>query len=492
LVTGATGYIGGRLVPRLLELDHEVRCLSRDPDKLADVPWVDSVEIARGDVLDPDSLSPALEGIDVVYYLVHSLASQDFAERDRRAATCLGEAARDAGVQRIVYLGGLVPEGATSEHLGSRAEVGDILLRSGVPTVVLQAGVIIGSGSVSFEMVRYLTENLPVMVTPKWVRNRIQPIAVRDVLHYLTGALDIAPAVNRAFDIGGPQVLTYAEMMQRYAAVAGLPRRRIFGVPVLTPRLSSYWINLVTPVPKAVAAPLIESLAHEVVCREHDIDEHVPPPAGGTTGYDQAVRLALQRLKDAQVDTRWSTAEVARAPAEPLPSDPQWSGGSVYLDLRARRTGTDPHALWRVIEGIGGERGWYSFPLAWSARGYVDRLIGGVGHRRGRRDPDRLRSGEALDWWRVERLERGRLLLLRAEMRLPGRAWLELRVEPEESGRGAIYCQRAVFVPRGLAGHAYWWAISPFHSAVFGGMARNIVRAARRGNLLAPVNSVTW
>jgi uncharacterized protein YbjT (DUF2867 family) len=477
-VTGATGYIGGRLAPRLLADGFAVRCLVRTPDKLRETPWVGDAEIVVGDVTDEERVRAAVRGADVVYYLVHSLSQGGFAATDRHAALLVAQAAREAGVRRIVYLGGLHPEGPLSEHLASRAEVGEIFLRSGVPTAVLQAAVILGSGSASFEMLRYLTERLPVMVTPRWVHNRVQPIAVRDVLRYLIGAARMPPQVNRTFDIGGPDVLSYLQMMQRYAAVAGLPRRRIVGVPVLSPKLSSYWVNLVTPVPKGVAGPLIESLVHEVICREHDIAEYVPDPPQGLLGYERAVQLALAKLRDADVETRWSGASLPDvAPSDPMPGDPQWSGGSIYSDVREQRCRATPQRLWRVVEGIGGEHGWYSFPLAWAVRGWLDRLSGGVGLRRGRRDPHDLRPGEALDWWRVERIEEGRLLRLRAEMKVPGKAWLEMSVEPGPDG-GSTYRQRAVFVPHGLAGHAYWWAVSPFHAVVFGGMVRNITSTA--------------
>jgi uncharacterized protein YbjT (DUF2867 family) len=478
LVTGATGYLGGRLVPRLLAEGHSVRCLVREPGKLRDVPWADQVEVVRGDVLDPESLEPAMADVDVVHYLVHSLSTADFAGADRKAAHNTAGAAERAGVRRIVYLGGLHPEGVElSPHLASRAEVGEVFLRSSVPAVVLQAAVIIGSGSASFEMLRYLTERLPVMVTPRWVHNEIQPIAVRDVLRYLVGCADLPPEVNRTFDIGGPDVLTYLDMMLRYARVAGLRKRLVVPVPVLTPKLSSHWVNLVTPVPRAIAAPLIESLVHEVICHEHDVEGYVPDPPEGLTGYDRAVELALAKIRDADVETRWSGASPPGSPSDPLPTDPDWSGGSVYVDVREEDTRAAPDRLWQVVEGIGGEHGWYSFPLAWAVRGWADRLVGGVGLRRGRRDPRRLHVGEALDWWRVEEIERGRLLRLRAEMKVPGLAWLELRVAPGDQG-GSTYRQRAVFVPRGLAGHAYWWAVWPFHGLVFGGMVRNIARAA--------------
>lgn len=494
LITGGTGYIGGRLVSRLADAAREnpgggpqLRCLVRNPDKLRDVPWARDTEIVRGDLLDPDSVRAACADVDVLYFLVHSLSDPDFAATDRRAALITAQAAREAGVRRIVYLGGLHPDGALSDHLASRAEVGEILLRSGVPTVVLQAAVILGSGSASFEMLRYLTERLPVMLTPRWVRNRIQPIAVRDVLRYLIAAAELPAGLNRTFDIGGPEVLTYLEMMQRYAAVAGLPRRRVVPVPVLTPRLSAHWVNVVTPVPKGIAGPLIDSLVHEVVCSERDILEHIPDPPEGRLGYDDAVRLALARIVDGEVETRWSGAATANAPSDPLPTDPQWSGGSVYLDERDQHSAADPDRLWAVVKGIGGERGWYSFPLAWSVRGWMDRMAGGVGLRRGRRDPDQLHTGDALDWWRVERLDEdgacnghgaARLLRLRAEMKVPGRAWLEMTVARD--GDGSRYAQRAVFIPHGLTGHLYWWSVAPFHGIVFGGMVRNITRTAER------------
>jgi uncharacterized protein YbjT (DUF2867 family) len=484
LVTGATGYIGGRLVPVLLGQGYRVRCLVRTPGKLLDQPWSGQVEVVRGDVTDAECVGRAMEGVDVAYYLVHALGTgRSFEETDRGAALVFGAQARACGVARIVYLGGLtpagVPERSLSPHLRSRAEVGRILLDSGVPTAVLRAAVIIGSGSASFEILRYLTERLPLMVTPSWVRTRIQPIAVRDVLRLLSGAARLPADVNRTFDVGGPEVLTYVEMMRRYAAVAGLPRRVILPLPVLTPGLSSHWIGLVTPVPPGIARPLTESLRHEVVCREHDITAYVPNPPGHPLGFDVAVGLALQRVRDAQVATRWSSAAAPGAPSDPLPTDPDWAGGSLYTDRREQVVDARPEALWRVIEGIGGENGWYSLPPAWAVRGWLDRLVGGVGLRRGRRDAVHLRVGDSLDFWRVEAIEPGRLLRLRAEMRLPGLAWLEMRTGTDEDGR-TRYRQRALFHPHGLLGHVYWWTVAPFHAAVFGGMARNIARAAAR------------
>lgn len=478
VVFGATGYIGGRLVPELVQAGHQVRVVARTPAKLAEVPWRDRVEVVRGDVTTVEDVQAAVDGQQVVYYLVHSLARHDFTDIDQHAARTVADAARAAGVQRIVYLGGIVPnEVPLSRHIASRAEVGSIFRESGVPTAELRAAVIIGSGSASFEMLRYLSERLPAMVTPRWVHNRIQPIAVRDVLYYLVHSAQLPAEVDRAFDIGGPDVLTYLTMMRKYATVAGLPRRLVLPVPALTPWLSAQWVNVVTPVPRALAIPLIESLVHEMVCHENDIAAYIPDPAGGRTDYERAVELALARIRNAEVPTRWSDADIAGAPSDPLPSDPEWSGGSLYEDVREQRTDADPDTLWTVIESIGGENGWYSFPLAWSLRGWIDRLSGGVGLRRGRKNPHRLHTGEALDWWRVELIDRPHLLRLRAEMQVPGLAWLELGVEPEPDG-GSHYHQRAIFQPRGLAGHLYWKAITPFHNIVFGGMVRNIIGAA--------------
>jgi len=479
LVTGATGYLGGRLVPELLAAGSRVRVLVRDPAKVRDRSWAAEVEVARGDMGDEATLAQALSGVDVAYYLVHSLGTgPGFETTDRSHALCFAKVAREQRVGRIVYLGGLLPRDEDlSPHLRSRAEVGFILLASGVPTAVLQAAVILGSGSASFEMLRHLTERLPVMVTPRWVDSRIQPIAVRDVLRYLVGAADLPAEVNRSFDIGGPDVLTYAEMMHRFAVVAGLPRRRILKTPVLSPSLSSHWVGVVTPVPNSIARPLVESLRNTVVCREHDIAAYVPDPPEGLVGFDDAVRLALARIQEMAVPTAWTSATMPGAPSDPLPSDPTWAGGDLYTDERERVVDASPGALWRVVEGIGGQRGWYSFPLAWRARGVLDRLSGGPGLRRGRRDPDDVHVGDALDFWRVEAVEEGRLLRLRAEMRLPGLAWLELHVGRDRAGR-TVFRQKATFYPHGLAGRVYWWSVWPFHGVIFGEMQRNIARAA--------------
>ncbi|MBF6215222.1 SDR family oxidoreductase [Nocardia puris] len=478
VVFGASGYIGGRLVPELLRAGHQVRVVARNPDKLADSPWGDRVEIVRGDVTRDADVARAVEGGEVLYYLVHALDRADFGQIDRDAAARVAAAAARAQVSRLIYLGGIAPAGQPlSRHLASRAEVGEVFLAGPVPALVLRAGIVIGSGSASFEMLRYLTERLPVMVTPRWVRNRVQPIAVRDVLYYLVRSADVAADRRGAFDIGGPDIVTYEQMMRTYAEVAGLPRRVIIPVPLLTPWLSGQWVNLVTPVPRALAVPLMESLINDVVCGEETISRIIPGPAAGPIPVRTAIELALTRIRDLDVPTRWSDAGPAYAPSDPLPSDPEWSGGSLYRDVREQPTRAAPETLWSVIESVGGEHGWYSFPLAWAVRGWLDRLVGGVGLRRGRRHPHRLRRGEALDWWRVETLERPHVLRLRAEMRLPGRAWLELSATPAPGG-GSVYRQTALFEPRGLAGHLYWLAVTPFHAVVFGGMVRNITAKA--------------
>ncbi len=486
LVTGATGYIGGRLIPQLLDRGHQVRVLVRHPERLSERSWVDRVEVVGGDAADASALADAMAGIDGAYYLMHSLSTgRGFEEQERHMARVFGQEAERAGVRRIVYLGGMVPdvpERKLSAHLRSRAEVGRILRSSGVPTIELRAGVIIGSGSASFEMLRYLTERLPVMITPRWVKTRTQPIAVRDVLHYLVGAMEAPGEVNRSFDIGGPDVTTYAGMMHGFASVAGLPRRVLFPVNVLSPGLSAHWVGLVTPVPNSIARPLVDSLKVEVVARDHDIAEVVPDPPEGLLPFREAVRLAIKRVQDADVATRWSSASVAGAPSDPLPEDPSWAGGTLYTDVREQVVAADITRVWDVVEGIGGEHGWYSANWMWRIRGIMDRAVGGVGLRRGRRDPNRTRVGDALDFWRVEAHQPPVLLRLRAEMKVPGLAWIEWRLDARGPETTHLR-QRAVFYPHGLAGHAYWWAVAPFHAFVFPPMIRGMARQAESSHI---------
>jgi uncharacterized protein YbjT (DUF2867 family) len=474
LVTGSTGYIGGRLVPELLALGYRVSVLARNAQRLKDYPWIRDVTVVEGDAQNNVDLSNALSGIDVAYYMLHALLEKDnFESIEHDLAEKFGRAAKAAGVRRIVYLGGMITENnELSPHMSSRKQTGEILRASGVPTIELRAGVVIGSGSASFEMLRYLTERLPIMTVPKWVQSKIQPIAIRDVLRYLVGAAAIDENINDHFDIGGPDVFSYEEMMQQYAQAAGFGRRIIIPIPVLTPRLSSGWVGLVTPVPYTLAKRLVASLKNDVVAQDRRIDELVPLPAGGLTSFQQAVRYALAKIKDHRVETRWSSASTPGTASEPLPTDPDWAGGSIYRDIRKMKTTDSVETVWRRVERIGGVNGYSTATWAWELRGLIDRIFGGVGLRRGRRDPEKLQVGEALDFWRVEELERPQHLRLRAEMKMPGLAWLEWIVIPGEGETTVV--QRAIYVPRGIFGHAYWWIVWPMHGLVFPSMLKNV------------------
>jgi uncharacterized protein YbjT (DUF2867 family) len=440
LVTGATGYIGARLVPRLLAQGHHVRALARIPCKLADVPWRERVEVASGDLGDVDSLIAAFHGIDVVYYLVHSMGtSRDFAAEEARAVRNVVTAARHTGVRRVVYLSGLHPEGRRlSEHLESRAAVGAALIDSGIETVVLQAGVVIGAGSASFELVRHLTDRLPVMTTPKWVHNRIQPIAVRDVLHYLCAAATAPVPSSRTWDIGGPDVLEYGDMMRGYAEIAGLGRRHLIVLPFLTPAVASLWVGTVTPIPPALARPLIESLECDAVMRNADIDSIIEPPPGGLTGYRRAVELALNRATRAPGPATWDS--LRSDPAELLPCDPDWAGEKIYTDVRTAHTRAEPGGVWQAAEE--------------AARFGGRRLLKG---------------------WIVAEREPGSRLLLRAGSRWLGQRWLDIAVTPQDGG-ATRYTQRAMFVPTGLLGRLYWLMLRPFMAAALRALARDAVR----------------
>lgn len=478
LVTGASGYIGGRLVGELLDAGYRVRCLARTPAKLDSSAWRDEVEVVRGDI--ESDLAAAVDGVDAVYYLIHSIGeSPDWAEREAAGAANLRDAAAAAGVKRIVYLGGLGADDDTplSPHLRSRHNVGAVLADGPVPVTELRAAVIIGSGSASFEMLRYLVEVLPVMVTPKWVNTRCQPIAVADVLRYLVAVLGAPETAGRVLDIGGPDILTYREMMAVYAEEAGLRRRVVIPVPLLTPRLSSLWVGLVTPLPRSLARPLVSSLVNEVVARDDAILSFCP---GARIGYRESVRRALDRTQAREVTTRWSGAG-SPVVAGPLPTDPEWSGGSVLRDVREREADAEPSEVFDVVCGVGGERGWYAGEWLWEIRGGLDTLFGGPGMRRGRRDPDRLGIGDPVDFWRVSALVPDHLLRLRAEMRLPGSASLEWQIEPiEGDAHRSKVVQKATFVPRGLWGRAYWYAVAPFHQFVFPGLLDGLVAAAER------------
>jgi len=475
LVSGATGYVGGRLVPRLLAAGHRVRCLVRDPARLQGRDWLAHVEVAAGDVLRPASLEEALAGVDVAYYLIHSMAAgSGFHERDIVAARGFARAAADAGVGRIVYLGGLGdPEADISDHLRSRHDTGDALREAGVPVTEFRAAVVVGSGSISFEMIRYLTERLPVMICPKWVYTKVQPIGVDDLLRYLVGALDVPESADRAIEVGGSDVRTYEDMMLGYAQARGL-RRRLQPVPVLTPVLSSYWVHLVTPIPSTIARPLIEGLSSEVVVRD-DTARRLFPQIH-PVDYMTAVRAAVATLESGEVETSWADALVTSG-RDATPKVLTQQAG-VMIERRQAQVAADPADVFAVCLSIGGEHGYGYADWTWEVRGAIDRLVGGVGLRRGRRDPRDLRVGDALDFWRVEAVEPGRLLRLRAEMKLPGRAWLQFETLPQAGG--TLLVQTAYFAPKGLPGLLYWYSLYPVHGKIFSGMIAALAAAASR------------
>jgi uncharacterized protein YbjT (DUF2867 family) len=400
-------------------------------------------------------------------------------------ATNFAKASLEAGVKQIIYLGGINNDLKSSKHLNSRANTGRSLASTSVPVMEMRAGIIIGSGSASFEMLRHLTHRLPVMTTPKWVMNKTHPIAVRDVLWYLKSAAKLEKPVSDIFDIGGPEVLTYADMMQKFAKLSGLRKRLIIKVPVLTPNLSSLWIGFVTPVPTTLARPLVGSLISEVVADPaKSIDHLIPKPAEGLIDVSTAITLALSKVSSNAVSTRWSDATAPYAPWQKAQSDPDWAGEALYKDTKVRVTDASMENLWVAIEEIGGDNGWYGADFLWYARGVIDRMIGGVGLRRGRRDPIHLRVGDSLDFWRVESLIPGESLKLYAEMILPGKAWLEFRIKKLPNGQSEV-TQEASYSPRGLGGQLYWFAVLPLHTFVFPTMIRNLIRSANRKDYAA-------
>jgi uncharacterized protein YbjT (DUF2867 family) len=473
LLTGATGYVGGRLLPLLVADGWRVRCLARRPDHLSPrVP--DGVEVVQGDVLDSESLSAAMQGVDAAFYLVHSMgATDDFEEQDRLAAENFASAARAAGVQRIIYLGGLgEDEPDLSAHLRSRHEVGERLRAHDVPVIEFRASIIIGSGSLSFEMIRALVERLPVMVTPRWVRVTAQPIAIDDVLAYLRAALSLEMDRSVVVEIGGPDRVSYGELMGEYARQRGL-RRWMFPVPLLTPRLSSLWLGLVTPLYARVGRKLVDSLRHPTVVHD-DSAQHLFPIE--PIGLREAIARAMRNEDSSFAQTRWSDALSAGTNAPR-----QWGGvrfGNRLVDSRTKHVAASPAKVFAAVERIGGTAGWHYGNWLWTLRGWLDLLMGGVGMRRGRRDPERLRGGDTLDCWRVESVQTGQRLRLAAEMKLPGRAWLEFEVQPD--GDGAQLRQTATFDPLGLWGLAYWYGVWPLHQLVFAGMLRGLAQAAEK------------
>jgi uncharacterized protein YbjT (DUF2867 family) len=478
LVLGSTGYVGGRLVPLLLERGHRVRAAGRSVEKIRARPWADNpgVEVVRADMHDPTSLTRAVDGCRAAFYLVHSMShpSRDFAAQERDAAYNMLTAANAAGLERIIYLGGLgedLDDHPLSKHLRSRAEVARILALGRARVTTLRAAQIIGSGSSSFELVRYLADRLPFMITPAWVRTRTQPIAIRNVLEYLAGCLENEATAGLTLDIGGPDVLSYAELFTLYADVAGIPRRHILPVPLLSPRLSSFWVSLITPVPMTLARSLIEGLRNEVVCRNETIRQLVPQEL---LSCREAIRRALDKTEHQKVETCLFDVGSACMPEWASQNDPAYAGGTRYeMGYKARLQG-DPAKVWALIARIGGERGWYYGDPLWRLRGFIDRLLAGPGMSRGRPRGDvPVRVGDALDFWRVLISDPGRRLLLLAEMRLPGEALLEFRLDSQWDNAVDI-SMTARFLPRGLVGILYWLVMYPFHVVLFRNMIENI------------------
>lgn len=472
LVTGATGYIGGRLVPRLLRRGRRVVCLVRDPRKLESRAWHahPHLRIVAGGVGDAAALDAALAGCRAATYLVHSMisAGADYQRRDRELARTFAAAAARAGIERVIYLGGLGETGeGLSRHLASRREVEVALAEGAVPVTVLRAAMIIGAGSASFEILRYLVERLPVMITPRWVDTECQPIAVSNALDYLETALDEDAVRGEILDIGGPEILPYREILQIVAASLGLRRRLIIPLPVLTPRLSSYWLHLVTPADHRIARPLAEGLRNRVVCRDDRAQRLMPTRL---LGVREAIDAALQPAVAGEDETSWLDAGL-------MPGDPGWAGGTVYTDRRTVAVAASASAVFAQVCRLGGRHGWLSADWLWRVRGWLDRLIGGPGLARGRRHPDRVAYGDVLDFWRVTEVDRNRRLVLRAEMRLPGEAELEFALAAQGAEQTQL-TQTARFRPRGLAGILYWWAVKPFHAPVFKGMLGGIRREA--------------
>ncbi len=488
LVTGATGYIGGRIVPRLLNLGYRVRLLVRDPARLQGREWVGMVDIVQGDVFKPDTLSAAMDGVAAAYYMIHSMSeNQDFHERDLIAAHNFGEAAKIAGVEQIIYLGGLGdPQADLSEHLASRQATGLALAEAGVPVTEFRAAIIVGSGSVSFEMIRYLTERIPVMICPKWVFTRVQPIAIEDVLTYLTAALENVESRGKVIEIGGTDVFTYGDMMKGYAKLRGL-KRALIPVPVLTPRLSSYWVHWMTPVSASITRPLVEGLRNEVIVRDETAREIFPEIS--PMDYTSAVEQALASLEAGQVETRWTDALVSSM-GDFSPVVLTTLEGMI-IERRQVEIRASAEEIYGTFTRLGGEVGWLYFNWAWRLRGALDRILGGVGLRRGRRDSVDIRVGDALDFWRVERVEPGKLLRLRAEMKVPGKAWLQFEVTPLENGNAQLI-QSAYFAPKGLFGLLYWYILYPLHGMIFSGLIRGVKKLAESESKLSGENVIDF
>jgi uncharacterized protein YbjT (DUF2867 family) len=470
MLTGATGYVGGRLLKILEQRGYRVRCMARRPDILTSRVST-STQVVEGNVLDINSLQVALKGVRVAYYLIHSMSSEgSFEEIDRKAAHNFGEVAKAAGVERIIYLGGLGnDEDELSPHLRSRQEVGNILRKSGIPLVEFRASIVIGSGSLSFQLIRSLVERLPIMITPKWVQVAAQPIAIEDLIEYLEAALYLPDSGSRVYEIGGADQVSYADIMRIYGSCRNIAVRMI-PVPLLSPYISSLWLGLITPLYARIGRKLIQSIVHPTVVREKSAlkDFNIKP-----MGVNAAIRRAIDKEDKEFSETRWSDSISSSGK---MPSWLSKSFGSRLFDSRTIKVNLPPEVLFKPIQRIGGETGWYSWNWLWQLRGFFDLLVGGVGMRRGRAHFDILRVGDTLDFWRVEEYEPNHLLRLTAEMKLPGRAWLEFEVLGDDLS--STIRQTAIFDPVGLLGLVYWYALYPLHQLVFAGMLRGITDKA--------------
>ena len=475
LITGGTGYVGGRLIPLVRDRGDEfqLRLMARQPEYLR-ARVGDDVEIVEGDVTRPETLAAALEGIDTAYYLIHSMGSgQDFEEQDRLAARNFAQAAKASGVKRIVYLGGLgVQDESLSKHLRSRHEVGAVLQESGAQVIEFRASIVIGSGSLSFELIRALVQKLPVMICPKWVSTAAQPIAIEDVLAYLSFALDHEAGESRVYEIGGPDQVSYGDLMREYAKQRGL-KRLMIPVPFLSARLSSLWLGLVTPVYATIGRKLVESLKNPTVVHDQSALDAFPLRPMSLTA---AIERALSKEDSEFAATRWQDA-VSSSQAPKRFGGEQF--GNRLVDCRTIAVNLPSEKAFAPIQRIGGKTGWYYGNFLWRIRGFLDLLVGGPGLRRGRREPVELKVGDTLDCWRVEKIDAPHILRLHAEMRLPGRAWLEFAVTPTEAG--CTITQTAMFDPVGLFGLCYWYSIWPLHQFIFTGMLRRIAEAATTG-----------
>ena len=469
LVTGSSGYVGGRLVPKLLKLNYDIRVLVRNSSRIENKLWSKNVDIFEGNVFNPKTLAGLFDGVKVAYYLIHSMENKkDFVKSDLKAANNFAKLASKAGVQKIIYLGGLADENSSlSDHLKSRHDTGRELVKYKTNVIEFRANVIVGSGSLSFEMIRNLTERIPVMICPQWVYTKTQPISISNVLEYLVRALTLETNKNLIIEIGGKDILTYGQMIEKYAQVRGL-KRYLIPVPVLTPKLSSYWVHWTTPLSANITKPLVEGLKNESIVKNKTADKYFPDV--NLLSYSEAVEKAILNFNQKSVETSWTDSLVSSNGNDSQVSSVLKEG--LIIETRKVKVESSKKQIFKVISSIGGDNGWYYAIFLWSIRGYIDLLVGGVGLRRGRTHPSKLKQGDALDFWRVEKIIADNLLRLKAEMKLPGKAWLEYEIIKDQSD--LILFQKAYFMPTGLFGLAYWYGLYPLHKIIFSGLINRI------------------